>query len=268
MGSRSDDLGPGCLPGLSGWLGAAYRRDVDPRPTGPDGLPAGWAEDAAEFIRQRAEEITAQTQAAAERASRPSQPPAPSPPLVTRRDYVLKDDEARFLDRDAAGRPNLHLRDDGDRLHLWSPVDGGALVNPRGHGIRRHLGLVTSTPRGTDHYPYSYSAADLRRGRLVKLVREPNNKYDPNAVAMQAIDGVSPFGYVARGHAKPLSKRMLAGEKVIGVSLRGPGARDNSETSQILIGELFDILHLLRLAPEHTLGRVWPYGLVASEAAP
>ncbi len=63
--------------------------------------------------------------------------------VVWREDYVPKEDEGRFLTRTASGLPNLYLADAGDRLAIWSPVDGGGLINPKGPGLR-HLGLYAS----------------------------------------------------------------------------------------------------------------------------
>ena len=45
--------------------------------------------------------------------------------VVWREDYVGKEDEGRYLSRRADGLPNLYLAGAGDRLAIWSPVDGG-----------------------------------------------------------------------------------------------------------------------------------------------
>jgi hypothetical protein len=66
--------------------------------------------------------------------------------IVTRAVYVPKEEESRYLARDENGLPTLHLVDAGDRLAIWSPVDGGALINPKGSGLRG-LGLYSSYAR-------------------------------------------------------------------------------------------------------------------------
>lgn len=104
-------------------------------------------------------------------------------PTVRRSDYVPKEDEARFLTRDADGLPDLRLVDAGDRLAIWSSLDGGALINPRGAGLRQ-MGLYSTAARGSNYHRKAFRAADLRRGRWLDLKREPDNKHDKNAVAM------------------------------------------------------------------------------------
>lgn len=54
--------------------------------------------------------------------------------VVWREDYVAKEVEGRYLSRRDDGLPNLYLADAADRLAIWSPLDGGALINPKGAG--------------------------------------------------------------------------------------------------------------------------------------
>lgn len=84
--------------------------------------------------------------------------------MVVRADYVPKEDEARYLTRAADGRPHLRLADAGDRLAIWSPMDGGRLINPKGSGPQR-LGLHASYAPGTSYHQSAFRSADLRRGR-------------------------------------------------------------------------------------------------------
>ncbi|MBZ5736143.1 hypothetical protein K8Z61_16745 [Nocardioides sp. TRM66260-LWL] len=104
-------------------------------------------------------------------------------PVLSRIDYVAKVDERRYLNRRGDGSADLRLVDAGDTLAVWSPVDGGGLINPKGPGLRS-LRLYTSYARGSDHYLKAYRRADLRMGRWIELVREPENPHDKNAVAM------------------------------------------------------------------------------------
>ena len=71
-----------------------------------------------------------------------------------------KEDEARYMTRDSDSVPTLRMVDAGDRLAIWSPVDGGALINPKGPGLRS-MGLYSSYARGATHHASVYRTADL-----------------------------------------------------------------------------------------------------------
>jgi hypothetical protein len=163
---------------------------------------------------------------------------------VWREDYVAKDDESRYLSRNTDGRPNLYLADAGDRLAIWSPMEGGGLINPRGPGLRQ-LGLYTSQARGADHYRIAYQAANLRKGQWIDLLREPKNPHDKNAVAMCAPGSRVAFAYVQRGRAPAVARRMDAGEDMAAVSLRGPGEGRWDDATFVLIGSRDDLTAML-----------------------
>ncbi|HET6562214.1 MAG TPA: HIRAN domain-containing protein [Marmoricola sp.] len=164
--------------------------------------------------------------------------------VVWREDYVAKEDEGRYLSRRADGLPNLYLADAGDRLAIWSPVDGGGLINPKGPGIRR-LGLYASYARGADHYRSAYRAADLSKGTWIDLVREPENPHDTNAVAMCAPGSRVAFAYVQRGRAPAVARRMDAGEDMAAVSMRGPGDGRDDDSTFVLVGSRSDLTAML-----------------------
>jgi hypothetical protein len=157
---------------------------------------------------------------------------------------VPKEDEVRYLSRTADGQPNLYLVDAGDRLAIWSPVDGGGLINPKGPGVR-HLGLYASSARGADHYRSAYRAADLRKGMWIDLVREPENPHDKNAVGMRAPGSRVAFAYVQRGRAPAIAHRMDAGEDMAAVSMRGPGAGRDDDSTFVLVGSRADLTAML-----------------------
>lgn len=160
--------------------------------------------------------------------------------IVTRALYVPKEDEARDLVRDQIGRPTLRLVDAGDRLVIWSPLDGGALLNPKGPGLRS-LGLVTSYARGTQHHAGAFRTADLRKGKLVELRAEPDSAHDRNSVAMHEPGARMPFAYVQRGKAPSVSRRLLAGDDLVGVALWGPGRGKDDNSAFVLIGTRVDL---------------------------
>jgi hypothetical protein len=164
--------------------------------------------------------------------------------VVYRSEYVPKENEARYLTRDANGLPELRLVDAGDRLVIWSPRDGGALINAKNPGIR-HLGLYASYARGSNHYASAYRAADLSKGRWVDLKREADNRHDRNAVAMCAPGSRVPFAYVQRGRAPAVARRMDTGEDMAAVSMRGPGKGGDDDAAFVLIGSRADLTAML-----------------------
>ena len=164
--------------------------------------------------------------------------------VVTRDVYVAKEDEARYLTRDEAGLPALRLVDSGDRLSIWSPLDGGALINPKGPGLRK-LGLYASYARGSQYYASAFKAADLRKGKWVDLVREPDNPHDRNAIAMCAPGSKVGFGHVQKGRAPAIARRMDSGEDMAAVSLRGPGRGNGDDTAFVIIGARADLTAML-----------------------
>lgn len=166
--------------------------------------------------------------------------------VVTRDVYVPKEDEARYLTRDAAGLPELRLVDSGDRLSIWSAVDGGALINPKGPGLRK-LGLHTSYAHGSQYYAATFKAADLSKGQRVDLVRQPDNPHDANAIAMCAPGSTVRFAHVQKGRAPAIARRMDAGEDMAAVSLRGPGRGQDDGTAFVIIGARADLEAMLAL---------------------
>jgi hypothetical protein len=160
--------------------------------------------------------------------------------MVTRALYVPTEQESRHLTRDTHGLPTLRLVDAGDRLAIWSPLDSGALLNPKGAGLRS-LGLVTSYARGTAHHAAAYRSADLGKGRWVELRAEANNRHDVNAVAMYGLRSRAPFGYVQRGRAASVTFRLAKGEDLAGVCLWGPSKGRDDNTTFILIGTRQDL---------------------------
>lgn len=164
--------------------------------------------------------------------------------IVTRAVYAPKEDEDRYLVRNDEGRPMLHLVEAGDRLAIWSPVDGGALINPKGAGLRT-LGLYSSQARGTRYHLSAYRRADLRPGQWIELRRQPDNEHDRNAVAMHAPGAVAHFAFVQRGRAPAVARRIDAGEDMAAVSMRGVGKGRTDGTSWLLIGSRADLEHML-----------------------
>lgn len=159
----------------------------------------------------------------------------PSRGWIRREDYVPTDIEARYLLRGEDGLPTLRLVDAGDRLAVWSPRDGGVLINPKGPGLRK-LGLYSTYARGGNHVSESASRGAPRApGIIVELRRDPENEHDPNAVKMMGTRGM--FGWVQRGRTPAVARRMDAGEDFAAVCLR---------EGFFLVGARADLEHMLK----------------------
>ena len=131
--------------------------------------------------------------------------------------------------------------DIGDRLAIWSPVNGGALLYPKGPGLRA-FGLIGSEIRGAKYYLEAFTKANIRKGRRVRLKREPDNPHDPKAVAIYVAELPNKIGHVQRGRAPAVARHLDAGEPWAGVVLRGPAPDHNTPwASYVLIGDQIDL---------------------------
>lgn len=181
---------------------------------------------------------------------RPGRPLWPARPrnlgFVWRKDCVPQGEDAPYLTRDGAGRPNLWLVRSVDRLMVWSPMFGGALINPKSTALRR-FGLISSYVRGGYYYSDAFRDADLRPGSRVELHAEPDNPHDRNAVALHAPGDSRKLGFVQRGRAPAVARRIREGEDMAALSMFGPGPRsDDDESSLLLVGHTLDLAWMLR----------------------
>lgn len=80
------------------------------------------------------------------------------------------------------------------------------------------LGVYWLNVRGASHYQDERVRVMIRPGDRVILHREPENEYDPNAIAVQR-EGLT-LGYINKGLAKRLAKRLDSGEEIHAVALR------------------------------------------------
>lgn len=153
---------------------------------------------------------------------------------IWRQDYAPSEMEPRYVVRAEDGLPALRLVDAGDRLAIWSPADGGVLINPKGAGLRK-IGLYSSYARGSQYASASACrGAPRRAGIIVELRRDPTNEHDPNAVGM--IGNRGRFAWVQRGRAAAVARRIDAGDDLAAVSLR---------EGLFLIGARSDLQHML-----------------------
>lgn len=116
--------------------------------------------------------------------------------------YLGQEDHARLLQPTADGLAPLHfVRRDGA---LWLAEDTtGKLINVDNRALRR-LGIWGVKVRGRSLY------SGAQRLGPADLIREPDNPYDSNAVAIH-VDGHM-IGYYNKGMAPALAKLLDAGE--------------------------------------------------------
>jgi len=142
--------------------------------------------------------------------------------------YVPRDgNRERFISSD--GIPALHLipyRDSYGELVLRLCEDStGLLVSPTDTRLAR-AGVYVSQLRGEAYRPAECEAGDFQPGSPVRLVREPANEFDPNAVAVYDHTGQHMAAYVNRQKARTLARLIDSGEPIKAVSIRGTGPCD------------------------------------------
>ena len=163
-----------------------------------------------------------------------------SPDVVYREEYLDPVTEGASLSLDAHGLPTGVLRRERDRLVI---VTTAGMVNPKSRSLHR-LGLYSFQIRGSGYTNGAVKRGNFALGANVRLVREPNNIHDENAIAVYA--GSVKAGYVNKQNAARLSRVMDSGRDVEAISTRGARAGEDSNVPQILAGEPKVIAHLLR----------------------
>ncbi len=161
---------------------------------------------------------------------------------LRRSEYLPREREPDALAPGDDGLPLCRLMMVRDQLVLSSPA---GLINPKSpHAYK--VGIYSFSVRGTNYRETAERQGDLSPGRQLRLVREPSNKFDPNAVAVHAWRGSAPFGYVNKQNAKRLALVMDAGTDVVAVSLRGTTAGVTGLVPYVLAAERRLMEHLLR----------------------
>jgi len=115
-------------------------------------------------------------------------------------------DELLRLDND--GMPPLRLTMQNDEFWLCE-IQTGEAVNV-GNGKLRRLGIWSVRVRGDSYYTAKYAVGDV-----AKLVREPENKFDPNAVAIHVSGKI--IGYFNKRMASGLAKALDTGSELEGL---------------------------------------------------
>ncbi|MPV50133.1 hypothetical protein GCG21_08965 [Pseudactinotalea sp. HY160] len=160
----------------------------------------------------------------------------PTPPerrrTVYTSEYLPREQEADVIQFNQDGAINLRLQPVRDLWVLTAP--GGQWINPSSPALRR-AGITVFKLRGAAHYAAAATAGDFSPGAPVRLVHEPNNEHDPNAIAVWAARGTGPAGYVNKQNAARLVKMIDAGQTLEAISVRGALAGEDGVTITILV---------------------------------
>lgn len=107
------------------------------------------------------------------------------------------------------------------------------------------IGIYSAAVRGTSYYEKAITRSDTSPLTPALLVREYDNKYDKNAVAIHTRDG-GLVGYVNKQNAARLAKRIEAGEDYSALFTCGAGRGVRDPHTTILIAPVKTMRSILR----------------------
>jgi hypothetical protein len=157
-------------------------------------------------------------------------------------EYLSAEDEASALKTGRGGFPNARLERVRDRLLVVTP---SGWVNPRSRTAWRS-GLHSFKIRGVGYYESAVKAGQFTPGASVRMVREPDNPHDSNAIAIYADGAGRKAGYVPTGHAKRLAPLIDGGADLVSISVRGSHAGSDEVTPHLLVCKRVLYDHLTR----------------------
>jgi hypothetical protein len=165
--------------------------------------------------------------------------------------YVPQDGNVdRFVGAD--GLPPLRLiqyRDTtGESVLRLCEDTTGLLVGPTDRRLPR-AGVYVSQLRGEAHHEAECRAGNFHPGEPVRLVREPDNPYDKNAVAVYDATGQYMAAYVNKQKARTLAKLIDSGAEIEAISVRGTRAGVGCDQVAILAARPDVLQHLLAPRP-------------------
>ncbi|GGQ87311.1 HIRAN domain-containing protein [Couchioplanes azureus] len=174
-------------------------------------------------------------------------------PAPDERWYVPHDgNRDRFVGSN--GIPPLHLipyRDfQGESVLRLCEDATGLLIGPTDNRLAR-AGVYVSQLRGEAYHREACRAGDFHPGRPVRLVREPANEFDPNAVAVYDDTGKHMAAYVNKQKARTLARLLDSGEPIEAVSIRGTGSGVPCDQVAILAASPEVLRRLLEPRPAH-----------------
>lgn len=175
------------------------------------------------------------------------EPAQPEPRLMADGEpsrYVPKDEPQRF----AGDPPPLHLVRSGGELVLVE-ASTGLLVGPTDRRLAK-VGIYVAKLRGERYHKTTCKQGDFAPEATVRLVPEPDNKHDPNAVAVTADeDNAKTAAYISKGYAKRFGRLVSGGEPLRVISLKGTTSGAACEKITILAGHPDLVAHLLSPRP-------------------
>lgn len=131
--------------------------------------------------------------------------------------WLSKEEADSELVRDSAGTLGFRVERREGEFRFVSE-ESGKQPSPGNLALAR-LGIFYLNVRGWKNYP----AARLKVGDRVDLRRDPENKYDPNAIAVARPGSKNIYGYINKEFARRLAKPIDAGEKFVGVAMGRSG---------------------------------------------
>lgn len=163
---------------------------------------------------------------------------------IRRDEYMSPEAEARYVVVGEDGLPNLRLVRERGQLVMVVPQ---GMVNPRSTALFR-LGIFMFRARGVTYHEDAVLAASLTPGTRIRLVREPENEFDANAIALYATRGDAPVGYVNKQNAARIAKILDSGGELVAITLSGsPKGRDGDPVG-VLVTTPALLAHLRRPA--------------------
>ncbi|WP_166786238.1 HIRAN domain-containing protein [Cryobacterium lyxosi] len=164
--------------------------------------------------------------------------------------YLHSDKWDELLVPDDQGMPNLYLQRHSDELWLTEATTG-LLVNVGNRRLRR-MGIWTVKVRGVNYHEAAVRRGAFQPGAPVRLLREPGNEYDKNAVAVYAAEADEQCGYFNKAMAAGMAKVIDSGAPLHAISLAGgsPGAlTEHGLNIKVLAASPEIVAHLFRRRP-------------------
>lgn len=124
----------------------------------------------------------------------------------------------------------------------------GLLIAPKNRYLP-NVGVYVSQVRGEKYYADGCRAGNFAPGVPVSLVREPDNTYDKNAVAVFDEAGLHRGGYIDKTRARKLARLIDAEEPLSAISLRGTFTGQSCPQIAILITSPKFMQHLFSVRP-------------------
>lgn len=175
----------------------------------------------------------------------------PQPDGVDRSWYVPNDgdDPARFIGNPPPVRLIPYGSGEEERILRLCEDSTGLLVGPTDRRLQK-AGIWSVQVRGEHYHQSACRLGDFRPGVRVRLKREPENEFDPNAVAITAdFDGAPVAGYFNKQKARALARVLDSGTVLEAVSVRGTGAGRVCEAIGVVAASPEAMQHMLSSRP-------------------